>query len=175
MHPLRGSSWAAVGTILILIVACTATPASEPSGAAPSAPESAGAPPSGATETAGSPDDPMATCADVEPDGEVVEIPIQAQSIAFDTELIEGPSHCQPFVIELTNLDEPSAEITEYEHNIFIRLDNVLGSLVFEGETVGTGTIRYEVPGLPAGTHYFYCSLHSGVMSGDLIVADAGS
>ncbi|MGH2417393.1 MAG: hypothetical protein ACRDFY_03585 [Candidatus Limnocylindria bacterium] len=89
--------------------------------------------------------------------------------------MIEGPGHCQPFVIEFTNLDEPSPGISEYEHNIFIRLDGVLGFLAFEGDTIGTATIRYEVPGLPAGTHYFYCSLHTAVMKGDLVVAEAGS
>ena len=117
----------------------------------------------------------MAACADVEPEGEAVEIAVQAQSIAFDTQVIEGPSHCQPFAIEFTNLDEPDAVISHPEHNIFIRLDGVLGFLAFEGETIGTGTIRYEVPGLPAGTHYFYCSVHAAVMKGDLVVAEAGS
>ena len=117
----------------------------------------------------------MAACAGVEPEGGLVEIAVRAQSIAFDTQTIEGPRACQPFVIEFTNMDGPQSGISRYEHNIFIRLDGVLGDLAFEGETIGTTTIRYEVPGLPAGTHYLYCSLHAAAMKGDLIVGDAHS
>ena len=104
----------------------------------------------------------------MEPEGELVEIAVSARSGAFDTQTIEGPRDCQPFVIEFTNMDEQ-------EHNIFIRLDAVLGDLAFEGESIGRTTIRYEVPGLPAGTHYFYCSLHAAAMTGELIVASADS
>ena len=120
-------------------------------------------------------DDPMAACAGVEPDGEAFELAVAARSYAFDTELIEGPRHCQPFVITLTNNDvEPAAEAGgTNQHDVDIRAENVLGALVFDGELVnGGGSIRYEVPGLPAGEHYFYCSQHAGAMSGTLVVGE---
>jgi hypothetical protein len=117
----------------------------------------------------------MAACAGVEPDGEAFELAIAARSFAFDTELIEGPRHCQPFVITLTNNDvEPAQEAGgTNQHDVDIRAENVLGALVFDGELVnGGGSIRYEVPGLPAGEHYFYCSRHAGGMNGTLVVAE---
>ena len=119
--------------------------------------------------------DPAAACAGVEPAGEVVELAVTARSYAFDTELIEGPRDCQPFVITLTNNDvEPGAEVGgTNQHDVHIRAKNVLGPLVFEGELVDGGeSIRYEVPGLPVGQYYFYCSQHADGMNGTLVVAD---
>ena len=118
-------------------------------------------------------DDPTAACAGVEPDGEPFEVAIETVSYAFDTELVEGPRHCQPFVITFTNNDEEPSTITTNKHDIDIRADNVLGELMFDGDLVNGGqTVRYEVPGLPAGEHYFYCSQHAEGMNGTLVVAD---
>lgn len=118
-------------------------------------------------------DDLTAVCAGVEPDSELFEVAIETISYSFDTELIEGPRHCQPFVITFTNNDELPSDITTNKHDIDIRADNVLGQPVFDGELVsGGGTFRYEVPGLPAGEHYFYCSQHADGMNGTLVVAE---
>ncbi|MBA2634065.1 MAG: hypothetical protein H0U86_13885 [Chloroflexi bacterium] len=115
----------------------------------------------------------MAACQDVAPEGEPVEISIETVSFAFDTEVIEGPRHCQPFIINFTNNDVPN-DLGTNKHDIDIRAENVLGPLLVDNELVGGpgGNIRYEIPGLPAGEHYFYCSEHAGVMNGTLIVAD---
>ena len=118
-------------------------------------------------------DDPTAACAGVEPDGEPFEVAIETISYAFDTELIEGPRHCQPFVITFTNNDEEPSDFTTNKHDIDVRANNVMGVLLFDGELVsGGGAIRYEVPGLPAGEHYFYCSEHTQQMNGTLVVAE---
>jgi hypothetical protein len=118
-------------------------------------------------------EDPTAACAGVEPDGETFELAIETISYAFDTDLIEGPRHCQPFVITLTNNDLEKPPGDTNQHDLDIRAENVLGALLFDGELVnGGGSIRYEVPGLPAGEHYFYCSQHAGAMNGTLIVAE---
>lgn len=163
----RGISLSAC-VLLGLVAACSSVPPSRSGessqAAAASASASAVAPPDAATSS----EDPAAACRGVEPEGDPVEIAVSAASGAFDTQTIEGPRECQPFVIEFTNMEA-------HEHNIFIRLDAVLGDLAFEGETVGRTTIRYEVPGLPAGTHYFYCSLHAAAMKGELIVTSADS
>lgn len=120
----------------------------------------------------GSPD-PLAACEDAAPAGEPVEITIETVSYAFDTELIEGPRHCQAFAITFTNHDEPNDLDPKGMHDIDIRGGNVLGPLLFDGALInGRGTsVRYEVPGLPAGEHYFYCSAHAGAMNGTLRVA----
>lgn len=169
----RGSSLAAC-VLLSLVAACSSVSPSQ-SNDSPTAAVSPGASTADATDAATSSEDPAAACTGVEPEGDPVEIAVRAQSVAFDTQTIEGPRDCQPFVIEFTNMDGPQSGISRYEHNIFIRLDGVLGDLAFEGETIGTTTMRYEVPGLPAGTHYFYCSLHAAVMKGELIVESADS
>ena len=122
------------------------------------------------------PADPLAACADVPVEGQPFEIAIETVSFAFDTEVIEGPRACQPFTITLTNndLNDPQDGGTG-EHDIDIRAENVLGPVLFDGEAIAGpgGTITYEIPGLPAGEHYFYCSFHSGAMNGTLIVSES--
>lgn len=114
--------------------------------------------------------DPLAACTVVELEGEPVEVTIETVSFAFDTRRLEGPRHCQPFVIEFTNHDGP-APMDPGKHDLNIRAGHVLGPLLFDGDLVGQGAIRYEVPGLPAGEHYFYCSVAGHEMSGTLVVA----
>lgn len=135
---------------------------------APSHEQSASAAPNASAS-----DDPTTACAGVEPDGEPFEVAIETVSYAFDTEVIEGPRHCQPFVITLTNNDVEPPPFDTNQHDLDIRAKNVLGALLFDGELVnGGGTIRYEVPGLPAGEHYFYCSQHAGAMNGTLVIGE---
>ena len=50
------------------------------------------------------------------------------------------------------------------------RAENLLGDLLFDGELIPPGEIRYEIPVLPAGEHSFNCSNHSD-MNGMLVVA----
>jgi hypothetical protein len=171
---MRAQRIAAVVTAGIWLAACSGgstTPAESSSTHGQGTHE----PSSGAAPTNEASDDPTAACAEVEPEGDPFEVAIDARSYAFDTELIEGPRHCQPFVITLTNDDvEPGLEAGgTNQHDVDIRAENLLGALVFDGELVnGGGSIRYEVPGLPAGEHYFYCSQHAGGMNGTLVVAE---
>ena len=120
-------------------------------------------------------EDPLAACEGVEPEGEPLEIAVGTASYSFDPRMIEGPIHCQPFVIVFTNSDPPpgaGAPTDTNEHNITIRFENLIGPLLFDGELIGETTIRYEVPGLPAGEHYMYCKVHPG-MTGRVLVAEA--
>lgn len=158
----------AVGAVLLLAGCAGNAPASSPVHDAPSPEQSASA-----AATAPASTDPMAACAGVEPDGEPFEVVIETVSYAFDTELIEGPTHCQPFVITFTNNDLEPSDLTTNHHDVDIRADNVLGDLVFDGELINGGTTtRYEVAGLPAGEHYFYCSEHPAAMNGTLIAGE---
>lgn len=121
-------------------------------------------------------EDPLAVCEGVEPLGEPVEITVGTASYSFDPRIIEGPQHCQPFVIIFTNSDAPLAAggpTSTNEHNITIRAENLIGALLFDGELIGRTTIRYEVPGLPSGEHYMYCKVHPP-MTGRIQVAPAG-
>jgi len=119
--------------------------------------------------------DPLAVCAGVPVEAEPFEISIETVSYAFHTEVIEGPRACQPFTITFTNNDilDPQAELSG-DHDIDIRAGNIFGPVLFDGEAIGGpgGTITYDVPGLPAGEHYFYCSIHTAGMNGTLIVSD---
>lgn len=53
---------------------------------------------------------------------------------------VEGPIHCQPFVVVFTNSDVlvPGSRFTN-EHNISIRAENLLGPPLFEGDVIGRG------------------------------------
>ncbi len=159
-------SLAVAGSAVLVLAACTT--AASPSASAhdvashePSAEPSASA-------------DPLAVCEGVEPEGEPLEIEVGTLSYSFDPRMIEGPVQCQPFVIVFTNSDPPigSDPGGTNEHNVTIRFENLIGPLLFDGEVIGRTTIRYEVPGLPAGEHYMYCKVHPG-MTGRVLVAEA--
>jgi hypothetical protein len=153
---------------IVLALAGCATPAASslPSEHAPGTAHL----PTSAAPSASASVDPLAACIGVEPEGEPLEVEVGTVSYAFDPSTIEGPRHCQPFVIVFTNSDTGGTTIPNFHHDVDIRLENVLGQRVFDGETIANTTIRYEVPGLPAGEHYFYCSIHAG-MSGLVLVA----
>lgn len=116
--------------------------------------------------------DPAAACEGVEAAEATLEIEIQTVSFAFDTPVIEGPRHCEPFLILFTNNDTQSSVVLGApKHDIDIRANNILGPILFDGALIDAGQIRYEVSGLPAGEHYFFCSVHPEAMNGDVVVA----
>jgi hypothetical protein len=141
---------AALGMFAVWLSACAGSGASPEGSSAhdvPSHEQSASAAP-----IASASDDPTAACAGVEPDGEPFELAVAARSYAFDTELIEGPRHCQPFVITLTNNDVEPAALAggTNQHDVDIRAENVLGALVFDGELVnGGGSSVMRSPACP--------------------------
>ena len=158
---------------LVSVTSCaTAVPAirtgDPPSRAISDAPEST------TTEPSPAADDPFAACEGIEPDGEPVEIAVGTVSYDFEPRVVEGPRHCQPFVIVFTNSDVPvpGSRFTN-EHNISIRAENLLGPLLFEGKIIGRETIRYEVLGLPSGEHFMYCSVHPD-QTGTIVVSPDG-
>lgn len=94
----------AVAAVLLLADCAGTAPASSRAQDAASHEQSASA-----AATASASTDPMVACAGVEADGEPFEVALETISYAFDTELIEGPTHCQPFVITLTTTIESRA------------------------------------------------------------------
>jgi plastocyanin len=151
---------------LCLLAACATPPAASQQTSAPASQETATAEP---TPTASV--DPLAACEGVEPTGEMVEIPLGTTSYAFDPRDLAGPTHCQPFAITFTNTDAKAPLMATNKHNVALRVENLIGSLVYLSNDVGQTTVRWEVPGLPAGVYYMYCTLHAG-MSGELVVAE---
>ena len=150
---------------LVGIAACVSLSACTGDAVRSVAPSSAAAPsaPTASTDAA--------SCADVELSDDPLEIEVTARSFAFDTERIEGPRACEPFVIVFMSHEGDSPTTPEDRlHDIDIRAENLLGDILFDGELIPPGEIRYEVPGLPAGEHFFYCSNHSD-MNGTLVVA----
>lgn len=112
----------------------------------------------------------LAQCADApEPEGEPVVLTLGSSSDGFDTDRLEGPRHCEPFTIVLSNTKGSA------EHMVAIEPMIQIGVQVFEGELIGKAqTITYEVPALPAGEYRFVCNPHRQFMQGTLVIAPSG-
>ena len=164
--------WRCAALVVCMWLSACGADAPTPTAESP-VPDRSSEPPTIPSATAGESErsaDPLAACVGVESSGPPVEVTIETISFAFDTRRLEGPRACQPFVIVFTNHDGP-APLDPGKHDLNIRADSVLGPLLFDGDLIGQSTIRYEVPGLPAGEHYFYCSVAGHEMSGTLVVA----
>jgi hypothetical protein len=99
-----------------------------------------------------------------QPDEPLV-LEVHAKNSQFDTTQLEGPRHCEPFTIALTNDDRV------WEHNVTIELMDVEGTVLFAGGLVtAPETVTYDVPALPAGEYRFVCSVHSDFMRGTIVV-----
>lgn len=71
----------------------------------------------------------------------------------------------QPFVMRFLN-EDPGVQ-----HNVAIYTDDSATDPLFVGPLIlGSGTVRYDVPALEAGSYYFRCDVHP-VMDGSLEVA----
>ena len=92
---------------------------------------------------------------------------IGANSSGFDTDLLEGPRHCEPFTIQFENADAGES------HNVSITLESSILAQVFApGDPFdGPRTVTYDVPALPVGEYQFLCTVHPDTMRGTLIVA----
>jgi hypothetical protein len=150
--------------VLLILSACaaqqgTATPS--PTIVSPTASPSPSAPADPVAAT-------LAACDDApEPAGELVTLTIGANSSGFDTDLLEGPRHCEPFTIRFENADSGAP------HNVSITLaSSILAQVFAPGDPfVGPRTVTYDVPALPGGEYQFLCTAHPDTMRGTLIVA----
>lgn len=160
---VRGAG-SALTSFLLLLAACGT---SAPSATTPPTPEPTATP---TAEPTPRPDPAaliFAECADApEPEGEPVALAMSASSSGFDTRLLEGPRHCEPFTITLTNNDTVAA------HNVGVFPADQVGVALFLGDTFkGPRTVTYEIPALPAGEYLFVCSPHRESMRGTLVVS----
>jgi plastocyanin len=93
-------------------------------------------------------------------------VTVVAQGLQFDTSEIDLPADT-PTTITFTNNDAGQ------QHDIAIFQDDSLAKVLFQGDLVtGVATVKYDVPGLPAGTYYFHCDVHP-TMSGSVVVKAA--
>lgn len=96
--------------------------------------------------------------------GAGVVIKIVAQNIRFDLGEFSVPANT-PFQIVFDNQD------AGIPHNVAIYDSGPGGPVLFKGEIFnGIKTVTYDVPGLPAGNHYFQCDVHP-MMNGTVRVA----
>lgn len=111
----------------------------------------------------------LAECADVDPPaGEPVALLIRANSSGFNKDRLEGPRHCEPFTITLTNAD------LEVEHNVAVEPMDSLGATIDAMELVRPRQSEtYEFAPMPAGEYQFLCQPHRSTMKGILVVAPA--
>lgn len=88
-------------------------------------------------------------------------IRIVARDLRFDLAEFSVPADT-PFQIVFDNQD------AGIPHNVAVYDSGPAGSALFQGEIFnGVETVTYDVPGLPAGDHYFQCDVHPN-MNGTL-------
>ena len=105
-------------------------------------------------------------CADApEPTGEPIALELRTKNSEFDLTHLEGPRHCEPFTITLTNDDRV------WEHSVDIELMDEDDTVIFTGALVVAPSSRiYEIPALPAGEYRFVCGPHRTAMRGTIVV-----
>lgn len=162
----------ATRVLIALAIVTVASACTSEADEAPSASEVAPAtstPTSTPTPTATA--DPVAAvldqCADaVEPADAPVVLMLGASSEGFDADRLEGPRHCEPFTIILSNTQGSA------EHMVAIEPMVQIGVQVFKGDLIGKSeTITYQIPPLPSGEYQFVCNPHRQFMQGTLVVS----
>lgn len=85
---------------------------------------------------------------------------ISSGSLSFDSETLTVPAG-RAFTLQYINR-------SALPHNVAIYDDSSLAEKIFVGETIGEGSVVYEVPAIPAGEYFFRCDIHPE-MTGSLI------
>ena len=78
------------------------------------------------------------------------EVRLVAESLAYDADCIEADAG-MAFTIAFENLDGAPHDVT---------IEDASGAIVFEGDNVTQGSIRYDIPALGAGEYPFHCHVH---------------
>ena len=87
---------------------------------------------------------------------------ISADDLEFDATTITAPAG-QPFTVAFTNMEG-------VPHNFSVYVEEG-GDVIAEGDIINEGeTDEVEIEGLSAGEYFFVCDLHSGEMTGTIVV-----
>ena len=87
---------------------------------------------------------------------------LSADDLEFDAATITAPAG-QPFTIAFINMEG-------VPHNFSVYTEEG-GDVIAEGNIINEGeTDEVEIEGLSAGEYFFVCDLHSGEMTGTLVV-----
>ncbi|MCA1650159.1 MAG: cupredoxin domain-containing protein [Acidobacteria bacterium] len=145
---------AAAAVVLISLSACTAQTSPSPV-ATTSASIAASATLTGAPDVTPIPDAPASD----------VVIHLAADHVRWDVDTLTAPAE-MTWTLEFENRDAPP-EI----HNFAIVSGRTVADRIFMTPNLqGPATEIYEIPGLPAGTYEFVCTVHPDGMRGTLIV-----
>lgn len=112
-------------------------------------------------------DEPAATITpDAAPPADVIGFPqsLVARNTNFNRDLITARTQ-DVLIIQFTNDDEGML------HNFSVYVDEKFADLYFQGEPImGEDEIDYEITFTEAGTYFFRCDFHPGIMTGELVV-----
>jgi plastocyanin len=59
---------------------------------------------------------------------------------------------------------------TDENHNFVVTTNATVPQRLYASEIFSKGTYTYDIPGLPAGTYVFICTLHAAFMAGNLTI-----
>ena len=95
------------------------------------------------------------------PDSNVT-VELVAEEFSWDRGTISAPAE-KVWHVEIDSR-------TDADHNFLVTTNAPVPQALYASETFGKGTHTYDIPGLPAGTYVFICTLHPSFMAGNLTI-----
>ena len=168
---------ALIAALAVAVSACSgaaATPSAVEATGTPAAAATAGAQPSVEASVAASPSAaPLITAMPSAPDSGVTR-DLVAKNGQFVPTALSAPVG-QAWQIKFDQQDRKTGELIKHNFTIASIVTTRASELtveqrVFQSESYPPGTYTIDVPGIPAGTYTFYCTIHPGAMTGTLTV-----
>lgn len=94
-------------------------------------------------------------------------VPLAADGARWDVQELTAPA-AATWTLDFDNQDDSDGL---RHHNFTIASGPAFEDRIYQTEElIGPARQSYEIPGLPAGTYDFVCTLHPGTMTGELII-----